>query len=99
LTVKSRLLHSGNYWGFFSQKIKKTMPEARNRANKHKEVCRISWFKFIWAGRYGILPVCPPLVTACPIHGAGGHGRLSAPAQMDSEKRNRQKSRKSTSSV
>lgn len=52
-----------------------------------KEVCRVSWLTFIWADRYGILPVCPPLVTTCPIYGTGGHGRLSAPAQMDSEKK------------
>jgi len=42
-------------------------------------------------------PVCPPLVTACSIHGAGGRRRLSAPAQMSGEKGNRLKSRKSTS--
>jgi len=32
-------------------------------------------------------PVCPPLVRACSIHGAGGHRRLSASAQMNRDKR------------
>ncbi len=63
------------------------MPEAWNRANIRKEVCRICRLKFIWVIRYGILPICPPPMTACSIHGTGGHGRLSAPAQMNSEKK------------
>ena len=87
--------------------VKKRNPQKEKKGHSRKRETGQTTGKEVWfymSGRAcpvghikSFFPVCLPCMTACSIYGSGGQTRLSAYGSKEQRKRNRLRTRKSTS--